>query len=111
MGIRDAVNHLLVHGNTRATRKSIQALERRDRTVVPDDELDALADDWAERLAAGPPLALSQSKRMLNNAFSYGLSEAMEVEAAAQSINISSEDCREGMVAFFKKRPPVFKGR
>ena len=79
--------------------------------VVPDDELDALADDWAGRLAAGPPLALSQSKRMLNNAFSYGLAEAMEVEAAAQSINISSEDCREGMVAFFKKRPPVFKGR
>lgn len=79
--------------------------------VVPDDELDALADDWAERLAAGPPLALSQSKRMLNNAFSYGLAEAMEVEAAAQSVNIPSEDCREGMTAFFKKRKPVFKGR
>ncbi|MEE3328455.1 MAG: enoyl-CoA hydratase-related protein, partial [Myxococcota bacterium] len=62
-------------------------------------------------LAAGPPLALSQSKRMLNNAFSYGLAEAMEVEAAAQSVNIPSEDCREGMTAFFKKRKPVFKGR
>ena len=74
-------------------------------------QLDALADDWAERLAAGPPLALSQSKRMLNNAFSYGLAEAMEVEAAAQSVNIASEDCKEGMIAFFQKRPPEFKGR
>ena len=77
--------------------------------VVPDAELDALVDDWAERLAAGPPLALSQSKRMLNNAFSYGLAEAMEVEAAAQSVNIPSEDCREGMVAFFQKRQPASK--
>ena len=27
--------------------------------VVPDDELDAFVDDWAARLAAGPPIALS----------------------------------------------------
>ena len=79
--------------------------------VVADEELDSVADDWANRLAAGPPLALSQSKRMLNNAFNYGLAEAMEIEAAAQSINITSQDCREGMVAFFEKREPVFKGR
>ena len=79
--------------------------------VVADEELDALVDDWANRLAAGPPLALSQSKRMLNNAFNYGLAEAMEIEAAAQSVNIPSEDCREGMLAFFEKRKPVFKGR
>jgi len=79
--------------------------------VVPDGELDALVDEWAERLAAGPPLALAQSKRMLNNAFSYGLAEAMDTEGAAQTVNISSEDCREGMIAFFEKRKPVFKGR
>lgn len=79
--------------------------------VVADEELDTVADDWANRLAAGPPLALSQSKRMLNNAFNYGLAEAMEIEAAAQSVNITSQDCREGMVAFFEKREPVFKGR
>lgn len=79
--------------------------------AVPDEELDALADEWAERLAAGPPLALSQSKKMLNNSFNHGLAEALELEAAAQAVNIASEDAQEGGVAFFEKRPPVFKGR
>ena len=79
--------------------------------VVPDADLDGVVDDWAKRLAAGPPIALAQSKRLHNNAFSYGLSEAMDAEGMAQSVNIASEDTREAMIAFFKKRDPVFKGR
>jgi 2-(1,2-epoxy-1,2-dihydrophenyl)acetyl-CoA isomerase len=79
--------------------------------VVPDAELDGVVDDWAKRLAAGPPIALAQSKRLLNNAFSYGLAEAMDAEGMAQSVNVASEDTREAMIAFFKKRDPVFKGR
>lgn len=79
--------------------------------VLPDAELDAFVDDWAARLAAGPPIALAQSKRLLNNAFSYGLAEAMDAEGMAQSVNVATEDTREAMVAFFKKRTPVFKGR
>ena len=35
--------------------------------VVPAAELDAFVDDWARRLAAGPPIALSMTKRMLND--------------------------------------------
>lgn len=79
--------------------------------VVSDTELDDVVDDWATRLAAGPPIALAQSKRLLNNAFTYGLSEAMDAEGMAQSVNIASEDTREAMLAFFKKRDPTFKGR
>ena len=33
--------------------------------VVPHDQLDSEAKDWADRLAAGPPLALAMTKRML----------------------------------------------
>ena len=79
--------------------------------VVPDAELDTVVDGWAKRLAAGPPIALAQSKRLLNNAFAYGLAEAMDAEGMAQSVNIASEDTREAMIAFFKNRDPVFKGR
>jgi enoyl-CoA hydratase/carnithine racemase len=79
--------------------------------VVADAELDFFVDDWAQRLAAGPPIALAQSKRLLNNAFSYGLAEAMDAEGMAQSVNATTEDAREAMVAFIKKRDPKFKGR
>ena len=79
--------------------------------VVADAELDLFVDDWAKRLAAGPPIALAQSKRLLNNAFSYGLAEAMDAEGMAQSVNATTEDAREAMVAFMKKRDPKFKGR
>ncbi len=75
------------------------------------DELDDFADDWATRLAAGPPLALQMSKRLLANALSMSLSEALDSEAWAQSVNFTSQDTREGVVAFMEKRPPRFRGR
>lgn len=79
--------------------------------VVPDDELDAFVADWAERLASGPPLALETTKRMLSNAFHVGLSEALDAEATAQSVNLASADVVEGFAAFLQKRKPVFQGR
>jgi 2-(1,2-epoxy-1,2-dihydrophenyl)acetyl-CoA isomerase len=79
--------------------------------VVPDAELDAFVDDWARRLAEGPPLALQMTKRMITNAFSLSLSEALGWEAAAQTVNFASKDTREGVVAFVEKRAPVFRGR
>lgn len=79
--------------------------------VLPDAELDAFVDEWAGRLAAGPPLALAMSKRMLNNAFGVGLAEALDAEAMAQTVNGASEDMKEAFKAFFKKREPTFRGR
>ena len=79
--------------------------------VVPDGELDAFVADWAERLAEGPPLALQMTKRMLSNSLSLSLSEALDSEAAAQTVNFGSKDTREGVLAFMQKRKPVFRGR
>lgn len=79
--------------------------------VLPASQLDAFVADWADRLAAGPPLALSMTKRLLTNSFSMTMDEALEAEGLAQSVNAGSEDAPEAIRAFLEKREPRFKGR
>ncbi|HET8621321.1 MAG TPA: enoyl-CoA hydratase-related protein [Acidimicrobiales bacterium] len=79
--------------------------------VVPRSELDATVADIAARLAAGPPLALSMTKRLLNQSAQLTLAQAVEAEAQAQTVNFGTEDTAEAMVAFVEKRPARFEGR
>ncbi|HEY2811908.1 MAG TPA: enoyl-CoA hydratase [Acidimicrobiales bacterium] len=79
--------------------------------VVPASQLDAFVDDWATRLAAGPPLALSMSKRLLDQSAAMSLAQAIEAEGQAQNVNFASADTAEAMVAFVEKRQPQFRGR
>lgn len=79
--------------------------------VVPAGDLDRFVDDWARRLAGGPPIALRQTKQMLNNSFSLTLDQALEDEGWAQTVNFSTQDTVEAIKAFVEKRDPVFKGR
>ncbi len=79
--------------------------------VVADEELDVFVADWATRLAAGPPIAMAQSKRMLNNAMQMTMEQALDEEGAAQTVNFATADTREAMDAFVNKRSPRFDGR
>jgi 2-(1,2-epoxy-1,2-dihydrophenyl)acetyl-CoA isomerase len=79
--------------------------------VVPADELDAFVDDWAAKLAAGPPLALSMTKTMLRDSLASSMDEALENEARCQAVNFASEDTNEALAAFTEKREPTYIGR
>jgi enoyl-CoA hydratase/carnithine racemase len=79
--------------------------------VVPDDELAAVARTWAERLAAGPPIAIRMTKRMMYKQQTMDLENALEDAALAVMVTNYSEDVKEGTAAFHEKRPPDFKGR
>jgi len=79
--------------------------------VVPEAELDATVDSIATRLAAGPPIALAMSKRLLNNSFDVTLEQALDDEGLAQTVTFTTEDVAEAMRAFIDKRDPVFRGR
>jgi enoyl-CoA hydratase/carnithine racemase len=79
--------------------------------VVPASELDAFVDGWAARLAAGPTLALSMTKAMLNNSFSLSMDQALEEESRSQAVNFGTADTMEALRAFVEKRDPQFQGR
>jgi 2-(1,2-epoxy-1,2-dihydrophenyl)acetyl-CoA isomerase len=79
--------------------------------VVPAAELVAATRALAERIAAGPPLALRLAKELVNRAAASDLETALNLEAFAQGLAIASDDHREGVAAFFEKRPPRFSGR
>ena len=78
--------------------------------VVKAADLSAETRRIAERIAAGPPLALRLAKQMVNRAATSDLASALDAEAGAQAIAITSDDHQEGLAAFFEKRAPRFTG-
>ncbi len=79
--------------------------------VTPASELDEAVAVVAETIAAGPPIALSMSKRELDNAAAGSLSQALEAEALAQNVNTRTDDMAEAMTAYLERRAPNFKGQ
>ncbi len=79
--------------------------------VVPEDEIDSYVADLAARLASGPPIALAQTKALLNAGAAHTLREALAGEAAAQGLNFATADAPEAFAAFAEKREAQFTGR
>lgn len=79
--------------------------------VVEQDELDAFTADVVAKLAAGPPVALAQSKELLNASIDSSFAQALESEARTQAINFASADANAARKAFMEKREPEFTGR
>jgi enoyl-CoA hydratase/carnithine racemase len=79
--------------------------------VVPPDELLPTAHAWARRLAQGPTLALSMTKRTVNNEWQMDLASALEAEAQAQALLLMADDHRIFYEAFLEKARPTFTGR
>jgi enoyl-CoA hydratase/carnithine racemase len=80
-------------------------------TVVDDDALAATAGALARRLAEGPTLAHSVTKALLTREQDMGLSAAVETEALAQALLMTTADHAEFYAAFTGKRDPRWQGR
>ena len=116
------LNWLLVHqlGYRRAFQLSIES-ERigADRCVelglankaVPADSLMDETLKWAHALAERAPLSIAATKKAMRHAASNSWASTFDVEAPLQKTLRSSEDCEEGVRAFFEKREAKFKGR
>lgn len=79
--------------------------------VLEDEELAKTAREWAERLATGPTRALALTKQLVNASLDTDRAGAFAAEAAAQEINMTTEDAQEGVASFVERRSPEYRGR
>lgn len=79
--------------------------------VVPASELRDLTQLWAEKFAAGAPLAQKYNKQLLKSAMESDLGSMIAMEAEKQNIADATEDFKIATEAFFKKEKPKFTGR
>ncbi|MBW2499187.1 MAG: enoyl-CoA hydratase/isomerase family protein [Deltaproteobacteria bacterium] len=79
--------------------------------IVPHAELMEKAMDWAREIAGNAPLAVAAAKRSMRLGLDSSF-EANTTQVLAETMQLfRSEDFREGLTAFFEKRPAEFKGR
>ena len=76
--------------------------------VVPAEQLEKTAWDWAAKLARGPVTAMGLAKRDFNKAILPQLEEMLDYEAHNQEIAGSGSDHKEGLAAFLEKREPDY---
>lgn len=78
--------------------------------VYDDEVLHNKVYEMAARLAASAPLSISLIKKYLNNT-ALTLDEVLTIEETTQALLMGTDDCKEGIAAFYEKRNPVFTGK
>jgi len=79
--------------------------------TVPNEALMEYTTEWAERLGHGPSLAIGAIKLGLGRALHGTLRDTLHWEAMMLPLIVQTEDASEGLMAFFQKRDPEFKGK
>ena len=79
--------------------------------VVPAAQLEAAVKTLAQKIAQGPSLPIRAVKKALFASQEKELAQALDSEVREQVRCYLSDDCNEGMRAFFEKRPPKFQGK
>jgi enoyl-CoA hydratase/carnithine racemase len=70
----------------------------------------AQAVSLAGEIANGPTFANTMTKRMLAMEWAMSVEEAIEAEAVAQALCMTTEDFKRAFEAFAAKSKPVFQG-
>lgn len=81
------------------------------RECTSKNELIDAAKSFANELSKRPPIALRESKYLINESFDVNLDSAIEDATRAQRICSQTEDHSEAVAAFQENREPEFKGK
>ena len=79
--------------------------------VLPPAELDAAVQQLAQRLAAGPTVALGHMRRLMRAGLDRSLRDQLAAEACAFDACARTADLPRGIAAFHAKQAPQFEGR
>lgn len=78
--------------------------------VFPAADFEKETKELADHLAAGPPLAYRDLKRTMIGEKKLEMEDAFDEEIRLQTHCFTTEDCAEGLAAFFENRKPNFRG-
>lgn len=79
--------------------------------VFPAEGFQEAVTSYAAELASGPPIAHTLAKRLLAQSPDLDLRTMLQLELASIKMCFTTEDVREGMLAFLQKRKPAFQGK
>jgi enoyl-CoA hydratase/carnithine racemase len=100
----------LLYESVRLSAAEAEAIGLVNRAVGP-EELDAAVDELAGRLGRAATFAIGLIKDAVNRGQDRPLEEGLAIEARNFARSVLSEDAVAGIVAFFQKAEPDFKGR
>ena len=79
--------------------------------VVEPEELMPECEKIAAKIASNAPIAVGQSKTLINKGYHLDLFSGCALEAEGFGVCFGTEDQKEGMKAFLEKRPADFKNK
>lgn len=79
--------------------------------VTEPEQLMAVCEEIAEKIAAKAPIAVAMSKTCINKGYHLDLYSGSALEAEAFGGCFGTEDQKEGMLAFLEKRQITFKNK
>ena len=100
----------IIFSGERISAKEAERLGLAD-VVVPIDKLEETTMEFAKKLASKAPLAIKHIKKVMNKGIDTDLKSGLKLELEARDTLIATEDFQEGIMSFFEKRAPKWKGK
>ncbi|MBO0683332.1 MAG: enoyl-CoA hydratase/isomerase family protein [Candidatus Dormibacteraeota bacterium] len=100
----------LMYESVRLSAREAEAIGLVNRAVAPED-LDPAVDELAGRLARAATFAIAMIKDAVNRGQDLPIDQGLGIEARNFARTALSEDAVIGIMAFFQKQEPEFRGR
>lgn len=106
---RKKVNEMMLLGDRMSAEEAV-TFGLANKAVAVED-FDAAVTDWAGRLASKSPLLMRLGHDAMYRQQDMAIDDGLEFLRSQLSLTFTTDDLREGVMAFFEKREPKWEGR